>query len=110
MNPIPKRLLPQKGSYQKFLGNSGEGISFDTSVTIYNIKIEERKQYRYTANGKEEIATAILFYDCINSKGFELEPVVNSKITINSKEYVIVDYEILYANETTPHHYEIMLK
>lgn len=110
MNPIPKRLLPQIVKYEKYLGNSGEGISFDNSKTIYNVRIENKEKFSYSTNGKELVASAILFYDCINSKGFEEEPIVNSKITFNNKEYTIIDCELLYSNEKRPHHYEILLK
>ena len=110
MRPIPKRMLPHNCTYEKYLGDTGEGISFSSPVALNNVKIEERSQFNYTSNGRELIGNAILFYDCINSNGLTEAPIPESKIIFNNKTYTVVDVDVLYANSNQPHHYEVLLK
>lgn len=108
---IPKRKLPHTAIYNAYLGNTGEGDTWEeTDITIKFCKIEERQQFIYNNNGREIIGNATMFYDYVNSTGLTDKPINNSKITFNNHEYRIVDTEVLYADSTTPHHYEILLK
>ena len=110
MRPIPKRMLPHNCTYEKYLGDTGEGVSFSSPVSLNCVKIEERRQFSYTTNGREQVGNAILFYDCINSSGLTEAPIPESKITFNNKVYTVVDVDVLYANSNQPHHYEVLLK
>ena len=110
IKPIPKKLLPNSCTYEKYNSDTGEGSSYSSSVTLSNVKIDEQKQFSYTTNGKEVIGNAMLFYDLTNSSGFTNKPVNESKITFNSKTYTIKSVDTLRAYDDTPHHYEILLK
>ena len=110
MRPIPKRMLPHNCTYEKYLGDTGEGVSFSSPVNLENIKIEERRQFNYTSNGRELVGNAILFYDCFNSSGLLKHQFLESKIIFNNKTYTVVDVDVLYANSNQPHHYEVLLK
>ena len=110
IKPIPKELLPNSCTYQKYIKDTGEGSSYSSPVTLSFVKIDEQKQFSYTANGKEVIGNAIIFYDLVNSSGLTEEPTNESIITFNDKKYTIKDLDILRANDNTPHHYEILLK
>ena len=49
IKPIPKRLLPHKCIYKKYLGNTGEGDEWDEiGVTLDFFKIEEKMQLKIT--------------------------------------------------------------
>ena len=110
MKPIPKRMLPNEVTYKEYLGDTGEGISFSSPITLKNVKIEEYRKFAYTSNGREQIGNATLFYDCTNSIGLTSEPIPESKIIFNDKEYTVVDTDVLRANSDDPHHYEVLLK
>lgn len=110
IRPIPKRLLPNNCIYKKYLGNTGEGDDWGEDTLINHVKIEEKTQLKVTSNGREIIGNARLFYDLVNSSGLSDEPVQNSKIIFNNKEYRVIDSDILRADQNTPHHYEVLLK
>ena len=110
IKPIPKRMLVNSATYEEYIADTGEGSSYKTSVTLDNIKIDEQLQFSYSSNGKEIVGNAMLYYDLINSNGLTYVPVNESKITFNSKTYTIKDTDILRANDSTPHHYEVLLK
>ena len=108
VKPIPKKLLIHQATYNKYLGDTGEGISFGTSTDLTFVRVEKRKQLFKSLDGNEIIGNALMFYDLENSAGFSEEPIVGSKITFNSHTYHIIDVETLYSDKA--HHYEIMLK
>lgn len=110
IRPIPKELLPNSCTYQKYNLNTGEGSSYSSPVTLSFVKIDEEKQFSYTNNGKEVIGNGIMFYDLVNSEGLTSEPTNESIIIFNNKKYTIKDLDILRAKDKTPHHYEILLK
>ncbi len=110
IKPIPKRMLVNSATYEEYIADTGEGSSYKTAVTLDHIKIDEQKQFSYTSNGKEVVGNGMLFYDLTNSSGLTTEPVNESLITFNGKTYTIKDTDILRANDSTPHHYEVLLK
>lgn len=110
IKPIPKRMLVNSATYEEYIADMGEGSSYKTSVTLDNIKVDEQLQFSYSSNGKEVIGNAMLFYDSTNSSGLTNSPVNESKITFNGKTYTVKDTDILRANDSTPHHYEVLLK
>jgi len=110
MKPIPKTMLPQTVVYNAYVSNAGEGSSFGASTNLTFVKIEEVKQLSRTSNGIEVIGNAMLFYDCVNSNGLTAKPLNESKITYDSHVYHIVSTDILYSEDSTPHHYEILLR
>lgn len=110
MRPIPKKMLPNKVTYQKYLSDDGEGSSYADPVTLDHVKIDEQKQIVYTSNGAELVGNAMLFYDLVNSTGLDEKPVNESLIIFEDRTYTVVDTDILRGNSNTPHHYEIKLK
>ena len=110
IKPIPKRLLPHEVNYQEYNGDSGEGETFKTVITLKNVKIEDNKQFTYTSNGRELTSNATLIYDCINSSGLTNKPINNSIIEFKSTKYRIINVEVLCADSDIPHHYEVSLK
>ena len=103
-------MLVNSATYEEYIADTGEGSSYKPVITLNNIKIDEQKQFSYTSNGKEIVGNAMLFYDLTNSSGLTNSPVNESKITFNGKTYTIKDTDILRANNSTPHHYEVLLK
>ena len=110
MKPIPKRMLPNSVSYKAYLGDAGEGVSFSSPVTLKNVKVEERQQFRYISNGRELVGNALMFYDLVNSSGLNDKPIPESEVIFNGRTYVVVDTDVLRANSDVPHHYEVLLK
>lgn len=110
IKPIPKRLLPHSCTYKEYLENTGEGDEWGEDTSLNFVKIEEKTQLKVTSNGREVVGNARLFYDLTNSSGLFSKPVQNSMIIFKNREYRVVDTDILCGEETTPHHYEVLLK
>jgi len=110
LKPIPRIKLPHVVTYKGYAGNTGEKDTYDTAITLKYVKVEERKQYIVTNNGRELIGNALMFYDYINSTGLINEPINNSTVDFNGHVYHVVDTEILRCDSSLPHHYEVMLK
>ena len=109
IKPIPKRLLPHSCIYKEYLGNTGEGDSWEEDKTLSNVKFEEKVQIRVTNNGREVVGNARLFYDLVNSSGLSKKPVINSIIIFDDKEYRVENVDVLCPDNETAHHYEILL-
>lgn len=107
---IPRKNLPHVATYKAYLGNNGEGDTYDTPINLNYVKFEDRRQLRTNNNMREIVGNVLMFYDCINSEGLTTIPVNNSIVIFNGNEYHVVDTEVLYANSNVPHHYEVMLK
>lgn len=110
IKPIPKRLLPHKVKYLKYLGNTGESDSWEEPVILSYVKLEDRKTHQTTNNGREVYGNAKMFYDKINSSGLNERPIENSKIIFNEFEYLIKEIKTLYADSSNVHHYEMILE
>lgn len=110
IRPIPKKMLPHKAIYKEYFGNNGEGDQWKCGVPLSFIKIEERTQIKVTSNGREIVGKARMFYDHINSVGFTEKPKENSIIQFNDRDYTIENVDSLCADDSTPHHYELLLK
>jgi hypothetical protein len=110
IRPIPKKRLPNSVTYKPYTTDTGEGSSYGTSITLSNVKVEERKQLFQTKDGNEIIGNALMFYDLINSSGLTDVPTNHSEIIFSGRTYHIIDTEILRDDRNTPHHYEVMLK
>lgn len=110
IKPIPKRLLPHSAIYKEYLGNTGEGDGWGKEISLSFVKIEEKTQLKVTSNGREIVGSARMFYDLTNSNGLADKPVENSLIHFNSREYKVVNTDILYADSENAHHYEVLLK
>lgn len=109
VNAIPKKLLPNTVDYYEYIEDTGEGSSFKAKQVLSFVKIDEQTQYSYTQNGREVIGKAMLYYDCINSKGLSEKPKNESKVVFDDRTYHIVDTDVLRSEEK-PHHYEMLLK
>ena len=109
VDAIPIKLLPNSVDYYEYIEDTGEGSNEKSKVTLTNVKIEEQTQYSYTQNGREVVGKAVLFYDCTNSSGLTDIPLNESKIVFNDRTYYIVNTDVL-RTESTPHHYEMLLK
>ena len=110
MKPIPRRMLPNSVIYKAYQGDTGEGVSLSSPITLKNVKVEERQQERYTSNGRELVGNALMFYDLVNSSGLNDKPIPESEVIFNGKTYTVVDTDVLRANSDVPHHYEVLLK
>ena len=110
IKPIPKRLLPHRAIYKKYLGNTGECESWREEVQLFFIKIEEKLQFRITENSREVVGNTKMFYDCTNSEGLSDRPKQDDIIIFNNHEYKVFDTETLCADSKKPHHYEVLLK
>ena len=95
---------------EKRVHHEGLNYSLTNPVLLGSLSIEEKLQFRVTNNGRELVGNAKMFYDLVSSSGLTDKPTNNSKVIFNNHEYKIVDTDILCAESSTPHHYEVLLK
>ena len=105
---IRKNLLIHSITYYKWLGNDGRGETYDTGVTVNNVRLEPISKVINTAGGEEWIAKTLLFYDFTHSTGVDI--IENSKIEFTTPQgkvetYYIKQIDILYTRRK--HHMEV---
>lgn len=115
IKPIKKKLLPNTATYQKYLGDSAYGDTYDTVATLTNVAIQLKKVKQSTANGLITVASGLLVIDKYYSKlGSETitndDITIKSKVTYNDIDYTIIDVEGLdYELGQGYHHWEVTL-
>jgi len=115
IKPIKRKLLPNTVTYQKYLGDTGTGDSYDTIATLKFVALQRKKVIRTTASGIITVSNAVLFIDAYNST-LDGEPITNDMLAIKSKiifdntNYVVTDIETFdYELDKGIHHWELTL-
>lgn len=109
IRPIPKKLLVHSAMLYKMIEEDRWGKShLDDGIALEKIKIEPTTQIVRDANNAEVQLSAMLFFDCENSRPKGTAFQVDDIIVFNSEGFRVKTVEPLYA-ETTPHHYEVGL-
>ncbi len=109
MKPIPKCLLIHSA---KLLGTSTDNQwqSEETTeiATLKNIRIEPLSRLVTAKDNTQVTLTAVLFYDCKNSRPSGVAFKQGQKIIFNNVEHVVETIEPLYDGQKL-HHYELGL-
>lgn len=114
MKPMPKALLIHSA---KLLEVSTENTwqSEETTeiatleiATLKNIRIEPLSKLVTAKDNTQVTLTAVLFYDCKNSRPSGVSFKQGQKIIFNSIEYIVETIEPLYDGQKL-HHYELGL-
>lgn len=109
MKPMPKALLIHSA---KLLEVSTENTwqSEETAeiATLKNIRIEPLSKLVTAKDNTQVTLTAVLFYDCKNSRPSGVSFKQGQKIIFNSIEYIVETIEPLYDGQKL-HHYELGL-
>ena len=115
IKPIKKKNLPNTILYEKYLGDTGTGDTFDTQKTITNVALQEKKTRVATQDGFIIIGKGIVFVDAKNSLVDDATVtndlfVEKSRVIFNNKTYIVKDIENLdYESGKGIHHWELMV-
>ena len=108
MRPIPKQLLIHQAilhrvEHEDRFGNA----KLDAGQSMKHVRFEPTDKIVRTSNNAEIKLSAIMFYDCKNSKPRGLSFVVDDIIAFGNEKYKVQTCDLL--EDTKPHHYELGL-
>lgn len=109
MRAIPKSLLIHSVEFREKLEEDRWGqstVSFEQTLSC--VRFEPSSKIVRTTNNSEVQLSAILIYDCTNSRPKNFEFKLDNIISFNNQKYRVVFIEPLYDNKKL-HHYEIGL-
>lgn len=109
MKAIPKKLLIHTVtlSKKKDVDRWGKTM-FENKHEIMYVRMEPTKQITRDKNNSEIQLSAILFFDCMNSRPRNIEFAVDDIVVFNDEIFQIKVIEPLY-DEKRLHHYELGL-
>lgn len=108
MKPIPKWLLIHKAVLHKVESEDRFGkTALDDGIQLDRVRFEPTDRIVRDSNKSEIKLSAILFYDCKNSKPRGTTFAVDDIITFNQKQYKVQVCDLL--EDKKPHHYELGL-
>lgn len=108
MRPIPKQLLIHKAVRHKVKSEDRFGKDIlDEGESLERVRLEPTNKIVRTSNNAEIKLSAILYYDCKNSKPRGLSFAIDDIIAFNGAKYKVQICDLL--EDTKPHHYELGL-
>lgn len=114
--PIKKKWLPNTLDYYKWLGDSGEGDTYDTKKILDYVAFQNSIKRVATNDGYIKVSEGVLIIDAKNSK-MDNNTVTsdmfnaNDKVIFKDRTYRVEDVEALdCCNNEDIHHWEVTLK
>lgn len=110
MRPIPKELLIHSAMHHKQIKNDGfyDENTLDSGESLTFIRIEPSNKIIRNKNNAEVQLSAVMFYDCKNSRPKNVAFAVDDIIIFNGMKHKVQVVEPLY-DERKLHHYELGL-
>lgn len=109
MKPIPKKLLIHTAELKTVNTNNTWQNEEETGLILLSkIRFEPLSKLVTAKDNRQVTLSAVLFYDCRNSRPKNVEFVSGQKICFNGAEHVIETIEPLYDGDKL-HHYELGL-
>lgn len=109
--PIKKHLLKHAATLKPWTGTTDRnGVkTFGTSIDLKSVRFEPAKRSVLNDLGEFKNDRFLMFYDVRNSlpKGTTFNK--GDEIVFLSSTLTIRDFELLYADDADPHHWEIYL-
>lgn len=108
MRPIPKKLLIHKAVLHKVKSEDRFGKEIlDEGLQLERVRFEPTNKIVYDSNKAEIRLSAIMYYDCKNSKPAGIKFAVGDIIVFGESKFKVQTCELL--EDTKPHHYELGL-
>lgn len=110
MRPIPKKLLIHEVMYHKQIAGDGfyDENSLDAGQKLTFVRMEPSNKIIRDKNNAEVQLSAVMFYDCRNSRPRNISFAVDDVIVFNGVPHKVQVAEPLY-DERKLHHYELGL-
>lgn len=108
MRPIPKKLLIHLAELKTVTKNEWQEETTTTVADLKYIRIEPASKLVADKQNRQITISAVMFYDCRNSRPKAVEFAHGQRICWNGKDYTIEAIEPLYDGNKL-HHYELGL-
>lgn len=109
MKPMPKALLIHSAKLLEVSkGNTWQSEETTETATLKNIRIEPLSKLVTAKDNTQVTLTAVLFYDCKNSRPSGVAFKQGQKVVFNGVEHIVETIEPLYDGQKL-HHYELGL-
>ena len=109
MKAIPKSLLIHKVTLYRIAEKDRWGkIIMDSGTALWRVRMEPSSKIIRDKQNAEIQLSAVLFFDCRNSRPENVELVVDDVIIFNTQKFRVAAVEPLYDGRKL-HHYEIGL-
>lgn len=109
MKPMPKALLIHSAKLLEVsTENTWQNEETTEIATLKNIRIEPLSKLVTAKDNTQVTLTAVLFYDCKNSRPSGVAFKQGQKVVFNGVEHIVETIEPLYDGQKL-HHYELGL-
>lgn len=109
MKPMPKALLIHSAKLLEVSkDNTWQSEETTETATLKNIRIEPLSKLVTAKDNTQVTLTAVLFYDCKNSRPSGVAFKQGQKVVFNGVEHIVETIEPLYDGQKL-HHYELGL-
>lgn len=108
MKPIPKNLLIHSAQLAEISKDEWQNETQKPLADLQHIRIEPSSKLVTDKQNRQITLSAVLFFDCKNSRPKAVEFSHGQKIVFNSMEYTVETIELLYDGKKL-HHYELGL-
>lgn len=107
MLPIPKSWLIHTATHSTQTSTAWGAETASEAQTLTFVRIESSNKLLWSKDNAEKRLTALMFYDCTNSKPKDIVFSEGDTIIFGIKTYKVETVELLSAEK--PHHYELGL-
>ena len=108
MLPIPKNLLIHSAFLQSVKKDKWQSESLQTIAEMKKIRVDPSSKLVTSKDNRQITLSAVLFYDCKNSRPSNISFEHGQKIIFNGITYTVETIEMLYDDKKL-HHYELGL-
>ena len=105
--PIPRRLLPDTGTYTPYAGTVNSKKTYGTALPMTYIRAEVVKQNAMTSLGDMKNDKITVFYDCVNSTPSGITFKADDKITVGGVDYTVRRAVTFKGLGAAIHHWEV---
>lgn len=108
MLAIPKNLLIHSAVLQSVTEDKWQSETTENIAELKKIRIDPSSKLVTSKDNRQITLSAVLFFDCKNSRPYDISFEHGQKIVFQGTEYTIETIEKLYDNSKL-HHYELGL-
>ncbi len=109
MKPIPKQILIHSAELMTVAQDNWQNETTEVVADLKHIRIEDAKTRTSDKDNRQNALSAVLFFDCHNSRPRGTVFAVDQRIRFGTDLYRIGKIRTIYDNRTV-HHYELELE
>lgn len=109
MKPIPKQILIHSAELMSITQDKWQNETTEVVAELKHIRIEDAKTRTSDKDNRQNALSAVLFFDCHNSRPRGTVFAVDQRIRSGTTLYRIKQIRTIYDNRAA-HHYELELE